>query len=64
MERQMITTADKLACLKREIAMRKRVYPRWVEAGRLSSAKAADEIAIMEAIMEDYRSMAEKERLL
>lgn len=50
----MITYDQKRAAIEREIKMRRRVYPRWVEAGRMSQAKADEEIAIMEAILADY----------
>lgn len=50
----IITTADKLACARRELAMRKNAYPRWVEQHKMSAAKAAHEIAAMEAIILDY----------
>jgi hypothetical protein len=50
----IITTADKLACAKRELAMRKNVYPRFVEQNKMSAGKAAHEIAAMEAIARDY----------
>jgi hypothetical protein len=60
----IITAADKLACAERELKMRKSVYPRWVENGKLSAGKAAHEIAAMEAIVADYEAAAEKERLL
>jgi hypothetical protein len=50
----IITTADKLACAKRELAMRRGVYPRFIDAGKMSAGKAAHEIAAMEAIVRDY----------
>jgi hypothetical protein len=50
----IITTADKLACAKRELAMRKNVYPRWVQQNKLSAGKAAHEILVMEEIVRDY----------
>jgi hypothetical protein len=49
-----ITTADKLACAKRELSMRLNAYPRWVEQGKLSATKAAHEIDCMRAIVRDY----------
>ena len=49
-----ITPADKRACLERELRMRRRVYPRWVQAGKLSQAEADREITVMEAILADY----------
>lgn len=45
---------QKRAAIEREIKMRKRVYPRWVQDGRMSQAKADEEIAVMEAILADY----------
>jgi hypothetical protein len=50
----IITTADKLACAKRELAMRRNVYPRWIEQHKMSAGKAAHEIAAMQAIVWDY----------
>ncbi len=58
----MKTAAEKLACVEREIKMRKRVYPRWVADGRMTQQKADAEIATMEEIAEDYRVPAEKEK--
>lgn len=60
----VITTADKLACAERELAMRLRVYPRWVEEGKMSADKAKREVACMAAIARDYIAFAKKERLL
>lgn len=60
----IITNADKLACAQRELQMRKRVYPRWVEQDRMSGGKSAHEIAAMEAIVADYKALADKEKLI
>jgi hypothetical protein len=60
----VITTADKLACAERELKMRQRVYPRWVEQGKLSLGKSEHELACMAAIVADYTKLIEKERLL
>lgn len=49
-----ITPADKRACIERELRMRRRVYPRWVQAGKLSQAEADREVAVMQAILADY----------
>jgi hypothetical protein len=58
----VITTADKLACAKRELAMRKSAYPRWVGLNKMSAGKAAHEIACMEEMVKDYLAMVENER--
>jgi hypothetical protein len=52
----IITTADKLACAKRELAMRQQLYPRWIETKKLSAGKAAHELAAMRAIIADYEA--------
>lgn len=63
-DRSPITAVDKLRCAEREVSMRERVYPKWVDSGRMSSAKADQEIAVMRAIADDYRTQVERERLL
>ncbi len=60
----IITEEDILAEVKRELAMRKRVYPRWIEENKISAGTAAYRIACMEALVESYEKLAEKERLL
>jgi hypothetical protein len=52
----IITTADKLACARRELAIRQMVYPRKVDADLMSAGKAAHELACMEAIVKDYEA--------
>lgn len=52
---RVFTAKDKLACAEREVGMRKRVYPAWVRAGRMTQADADREIAAMQAIADDYR---------
>lgn len=61
---EIITSADKLKCAERELNLRRKVYPRWIQANRISVGKAAHEIAMMEAIVADLRVAAEKERLI
>jgi hypothetical protein len=44
-------TIDQLcACARREVAFRKRVYPRLIQNGKLTAQKAEEEIALMNAI--------------
>lgn len=40
---------DQLACLRRELALRRNVYPKWIESRRMTPDKAAHEIECMEA---------------
>lgn len=53
------TDADKLACLEREIDLRRQVYLRRVHAGTMSKEKALHEIECMKAIAQDYRAKVE-----
>jgi hypothetical protein len=50
--------------LLREIEMRKSVYPRRVMSGSMSQRQADRQIAILQEIAEDYRTLADRERLL
>lgn len=47
-----------IAAAEREVKQRERVYPRWVEAGRMTQAKADAEIAAMKAIVETLKGLA------
>lgn len=40
-----------IACVKREIELRSRVYPRWTATGKLKPATADSEIAAMRAVL-------------
>ena len=48
----LITHTEMLECVKREINMRKKVYPRWVSAGKMKPETANREIAVMEKVLE------------
>ena len=54
----LFTPAEKMRCIAREIAMRRRVYPGRVNRGQMKQAEADREIAIMEAILADMRLAA------
>jgi hypothetical protein len=57
------TITNKLACLERELKMRRKVYPRWITQGKMDPSKAQHEIDCMEAIVTDYRVLAKQEEL-
>lgn len=59
----MKTTTEKLACAKRELGMRRRVYPSRIENNHMTQQKADHEIACMEAIVADYEIAATAEPL-
>jgi hypothetical protein len=56
-----ITAADKLKEIKRELAQRRRVYPRLIEKGSLTREAAARQTEIMDAIAADYEMRAAEE---
>jgi hypothetical protein len=56
-----ITAKDKLQCVERELALRFRVYDRLVFKGRMTKPEQDREIELMNAIVEDYRALAQFE---
>ena len=52
-----ITIDDEIQELEREIVLRKRVYPRWVAAGRLTQGKADRQIAVLKSAAERLRAI-------
>ena len=53
------TNKAKADAARREVEMRRKVYPNWVAAGRMKQAAADLQIAIMEEIAAEYRLKAE-----
>ncbi len=51
----MFSATEKLGEIEREIAMRKRVFPREVQSDRMTQEQADRRLSIMEAIAQDYR---------
>ena len=47
----MITLQDQIKEARREIALRERAYPGWVQRGRLSEGQAADALAVMKEVL-------------
>lgn len=50
-----VTLQHKIDELKRELKMRLRMYPRWVERGTLDRVDADIRIKILRAILNDYQ---------
>jgi hypothetical protein len=48
---EQITLGMQIACVEREIAMRRQVYPRQVGQGKMKQATADLQIAAMEAVL-------------
>lgn len=45
-----ITLDQQIACVRRELAMRKNVYPKWVANGRMKQEAAEKEMAHLQAV--------------
>ena len=57
------TDLDKLTEIEREIRMRQKVYPGLIAKNTITQKMAKKQIAIMEAIAEDYRKSVVKMEL-
>jgi hypothetical protein len=55
---------EQLACVERELALREKVYPRWVRDNRMPKSSADREIRAMRAVVETLRGLCQRERLL
>ena len=49
---EQISIDQMIACVEREIGMRQRVYPRWVEQKKMLQATADQELARMRAVLQ------------
>ena len=52
---EVVTDAEKLAEVEREIAFRHAVYRKRIKAGTMTVGNASKKIRVMEAIAADYR---------
>ncbi len=51
-----VSLAEQVSCIEREIAMRERVYPRWVSIGKMTARKAEFEMDAIKAVLETLKS--------
>jgi hypothetical protein len=58
------TAEQKRDAIERELSMRRRVYPRLIEKGSMTRHTADAQIAIFEAIRDDYVEAEKGERLI
>lgn len=56
-----ITIEDQIACVRREIGFRQRLYPRWVKQEKLTQAAADRELAMMQAVFQTLVDLGAKE---
>lgn len=60
----LVPLEAQIACAERELKYRHRVYPRWCDAGKMTTQKAAHELAAMHAIVITLQQLERGERLL
>ncbi len=59
----MIVGLDRqIACVRREVGMRKRVYPRWVATGKMTQEEADRQIEAMEAVQATLEKLRDDEK--
>lgn len=56
--------ASQIAAVEREIRFREHVYPRRVEANKMTDKQAREQIALMQAVLATLRRVDESSRLL
>ena len=55
-----VTLKQQMRCVRRELAMRKRVYPKWVLSERMSQDQATLEIDTMAAVLATLERLSEQ----
>jgi hypothetical protein len=58
------TIRNQIRSVEREITMRERNYPKWVQAGRMSGAVADAEINTMKEVLATLKRVAAREGML
>jgi hypothetical protein len=53
----MISLAEQIAEAQRELALRRRCYPGWVKAGKLTHEDAYRQLAAMAAIVDSLKTL-------
>ncbi len=54
-----VSMTEQIKCVKREISMRERVYPRFVKKGKMTQDEADREIAAMKAVLDTLNEKSE-----
>ena len=58
----MIALDDQIAEVKRELGMRRHVYPRFVDQKRMTPQQAAQRIALLEAVQDSLERLRDEQR--
>ena len=60
----MITLDEQIAEARRELALRRKCYPQWVKAGKLTHDEAYHQLQAMEAIVKSLLRLDAQQRQL
>ncbi len=58
----MVTITEQIKCVRREIDYRKRLYPRWVQDGKITQQEANYQIEAMEYVLNTLQAVLDFER--
>lgn len=58
----MIPIDDQIAEVKREIGMRRHVYPRFVDQKRITQSQADERITVLEAVLDTLTEVRARDR--
>ncbi len=56
-----ISLPEQITAIRREIGYRERVYPRWIEQGKMKPQDAEYQIAAMKAALETLRKLFDEQ---
>lgn len=60
----MKSLREQIACVKREIAIRERVYPKWIESKRITADQCRNEIECMKAVLDTLQKLPDPQAQL
>jgi hypothetical protein len=60
----VITLEEQIAEARREVALRKKLYPAWIKAGKLDAGEAHSQLQAMQAIVATLRRLDAEQRQL
>ena len=55
----MVTISEQIKAVRREIDYRRRLYPKWVEAGKITQLEANYQIECMEYVLNSLQALSD-----
>ena len=53
---------EQIACIERELALREKVYGRWIKSGKMTRKKAEHEYACMRAVLHTLQDRERRQK--